>query len=135
MGAYLSFRMWLPHFFKTTRLGSSVESIKAEREEELEKETKMVICACGSIAVKVTAWTNNNPGRRFWSCARNGSNCGFIGWADNPMCPRAVQIIPGLLRSKNKVEEKLKKAESDLVKQKWVIFCSWVFFLLYICNQ
>ncbi|KAL4561297.1 hypothetical protein LXL04_033461 [Taraxacum kok-saghyz] len=93
-----------------------LEKVKQELEEEFEKETKMVICACGSVALKVTAWTDNNLGWSFWSCARNGSNCGFIGWADDPMCPRAVRIIPGLLRSKNNVYKKLKKAKSDLAQ-------------------
>ena len=57
--------MWLPHFFKTTRLRHCEvkfrllsAKVKQELEEEFEKEMKMVICACGSIVVKVMAWTD-----------------------------------------------------------------------------
>ncbi|KAJ9542113.1 hypothetical protein OSB04_028619 [Centaurea solstitialis] len=78
----------------------------------------MVICDCGSIAIIRTSWTSTNPGRRFYccsikvSCLMNWHHmvcvCIFLGWVDGPMCPRAVQIIPGLLRSKNEVEAALK---------------------------
>ncbi|GJV17042.1 hypothetical protein Tco_1362365 [Tanacetum coccineum] len=33
-----------------------------------------------------------------------GSNCGIIDWFDPPMCDRAVQIIPGLLRRMNDLQ-------------------------------
>ncbi|KAJ9546725.1 hypothetical protein OSB04_006058, partial [Centaurea solstitialis] len=32
-------------------------------------------------------------------------NCGFIEWLDPALCERAKMIIPGLIRSKNKLEE------------------------------
>ncbi|KAJ9546889.1 hypothetical protein OSB04_019432 [Centaurea solstitialis] len=35
------------------------------------------------------------------------TNCGFVRWLDKPMCPRSMQVIPGLLRSKNLFEAKL----------------------------
>ncbi|GJW24785.1 hypothetical protein Tco_0038596 [Tanacetum coccineum] len=34
-----------------------------------------------------------------------GDNCGFNGWFDPPMCPRAAVIIPGLLRNINELRE------------------------------
>ncbi|GJW56559.1 retrotransposon protein, putative, ty1-copia subclass [Tanacetum coccineum] len=35
----------------------------------------------------------------------HGDNCGFNGWFDPPMCPRAAVIIPGLLRNINELRE------------------------------
>ncbi|GKG02524.1 hypothetical protein Tco_0310160, partial [Tanacetum coccineum] len=34
-----------------------------------------------------------------------GTNCGIIDWYDPPMCDRVVQIIPGLLRRINKLQQ------------------------------
>ncbi|KAK4415017.1 hypothetical protein Salat_2608800 [Sesamum alatum] len=59
----------------------------------------MRICICGNETVVRTSWTNNNPGRRFRACAGyNGSYCGSFEWVDPPMCRRARDVIPGLLR-------------------------------------
>ena len=56
---------------------------------------------------------------------------GIIDWYDPPMCPRAVQIIPGLLNSINRLQGELdgKTVEAKRLK-KWLII-SWVFFFLY----
>ncbi|KAK9049241.1 hypothetical protein SSX86_031792 [Deinandra increscens subsp. villosa] len=64
----------------------------------------MVLCSCGSATEITTSWTAANPGRRFYCCTKQGVNCGFVAWVDPPMCNRAVAIIPGLLRSMNKLE-------------------------------
>nr|KAJ0209707.1 hypothetical protein LSAT_V11C400158900 [Lactuca sativa] len=85
----------------------------------------MVICTCGSVAVRVTSWTDLNPGRRFWSCARNGRSCPFLGWVDDSMCHRAVEVIPGLLRRMNNVQMMLIQAHADVVKLKWILILSW----------
>ena len=42
--------------------------------------------------------------------------------------PRAVEIIPGLLRSKNKVEMILIEVRTNALKLKWLFVLSWVFF-------
>ncbi|GJU94353.1 hypothetical protein Tco_1319109 [Tanacetum coccineum] len=34
-----------------------------------------------------------------------GTNCGIIDWFDPPMCDRAVQIVPGLLRTMNELQD------------------------------
>ncbi|GKD88552.1 zinc finger, GRF-type containing protein, partial [Tanacetum coccineum] len=66
----------------------------------------MVRCACGLEAVIRTSWTNRNPGRRFYGCPTLSPTCvNFLRWYDPPMCQRSVQIIPGLLRSRNELEE------------------------------
>ncbi|KAL8242126.1 hypothetical protein R6Q59_012428 [Mikania micrantha] len=59
----------------------------------------MAMCNCGRIAIIRTSWTSLNPGRQFHSCPRPVGQCRrFLGWVDPPMCPRAVGVIPGLLK-------------------------------------
>ncbi|KAK4400195.1 hypothetical protein Sango_1125600 [Sesamum angolense] len=62
-------------------------------------------CHCGRPAVMRTAWTNENPGRRFHSCRNyKRGGCRFFAWEDPPICQRARTIIPGLLRRINGLE-------------------------------
>ncbi|PWA46012.1 zinc finger, GRF-type [Artemisia annua] len=65
----------------------------------------VVICECGKTATIKTSWTNRNSGRRFYYCPA----CGFIGWIDPPMCYRVVDVIPGILRARNELEEDLEE--------------------------
>ncbi|PWA51551.1 zinc finger, GRF-type [Artemisia annua] len=65
----------------------------------------IVTCNCGKQATIKTSWTNSNPGRRFYCCP----TCGFIEWTDPPMCFRAVDVIPGLLRARSDLEEDLEE--------------------------
>nr|GEX73535.1 hypothetical protein [Tanacetum cinerariifolium] len=57
----------------------------------------------GLQAVIRTSWTNRNPGRHFMVVLHL--------WYDPPMCQRFVQIIIGLLRSRNDLEEILAMVE------------------------
>ncbi|KAH7866229.1 hypothetical protein Vadar_017434 [Vaccinium darrowii] len=69
----------------------------------------------GNRRVLQTSWTNVNPGRRFVDCPND--SCKDFEWFDPPMCPRSVQIIPGLLRVRNNMEKELsvrKKKEKML---------------------
>ncbi|KAL8246526.1 hypothetical protein R6Q59_007742 [Mikania micrantha] len=88
----------------------------------------MAFCACGKQAIVRTSWTSKNPGRRFFSCPEQGCKAGFIGWYNPTICDRSVDIIPGLLKSKNdlrvKVEESV--AESRILKKK--LLFSWIGF-------
>ncbi|GKB36644.1 zinc finger, GRF-type containing protein, partial [Tanacetum coccineum] len=71
-----------------------------------------VRCACGLEAVIRTSWTNRNPCRRFYGCPTLSPTCvNFLKWYDPPMYQRSVQIIPGLLRSRNELEEILAMVE------------------------
>ncbi|GKA84400.1 hypothetical protein Tco_0805995 [Tanacetum coccineum] len=45
-----------------------------------------------------------------------GENCLFLGWVDPLMCPHVVDIIPGLLRSKNQMEDLVE------IAKEWVDF-------------
>ncbi|KAL0417369.1 UNVERIFIED_CONTAM: hypothetical protein Slati_3568800 [Sesamum latifolium] len=70
-----------------------------------------VNCKCGKEARLKCPWTNDNPGRRFFACedykkTKHGRNgCDFFLWEDPPMCPRAMAVIPGLLRNLREKEE------------------------------
>ncbi|PWA36196.1 zinc finger, GRF-type [Artemisia annua] len=91
----------------------------------------MVYCHCGLRAKIRTSWTALNPGRRFYSCPKQ-DDCGFFDWFDPPMCARAVNIIPGLLRGRNELQE----ANNALVHQngrlKKLLIGSWILFLVYL---
>ncbi|GKB91953.1 hypothetical protein Tco_0964225 [Tanacetum coccineum] len=69
-------------------------------------------CARGLKAVIRTSWTNRNPCRRFYGCPTLSlTYVNFLRWYDPPMCQRSVQIILGLLRSRNELEEILVMVE------------------------
>ncbi|GJT78320.1 hypothetical protein Tco_1045045 [Tanacetum coccineum] len=77
----------------------------------------MICRRCGSVGVITTSWTSTNPGRRFFGCSKRGANCGIIDWYDPPMCDRAVQIIPGLLRRINHLQQTLADYQAPNVDQ------------------
>nr|GEV78699.1 zinc finger, GRF-type [Tanacetum cinerariifolium] len=92
----------------------------------------MVVCTCGQQAMVKTSWTDGNSGRRFYGCPTYLSNCPFLGWVDAPMCPRSVDIIPGLLRRLNGLEEVVDLFEEQQSKYKKYLIISWVLFGLYV---
>ncbi|KAJ9541380.1 hypothetical protein OSB04_027886 [Centaurea solstitialis] len=69
----------------------------------------MVNCACGLPAIIRTSWTSRNPGRRFYCCPKKVS---FISISNvTKRSPyflvekiRCMDVIPGILRSKNELE-------------------------------
>nr|GEW92980.1 zinc finger, GRF-type [Tanacetum cinerariifolium] len=66
----------------------------------------MVCCVYGLEAVIRTSWTDRNSGRRFYGCPTLSLTCvNFLSWYDPSMSQRSVKIIPGLLRSRNELEE------------------------------
>ncbi|KAG8369037.1 hypothetical protein BUALT_Bualt15G0108700 [Buddleja alternifolia] len=72
-------------------------------------------CSCGTNTVMKTSWTDHNPGRPYIAYERfkqiNG--CNYFVWIDPPICTRARQIIPGLLRRVNRFEEDLNRFEEE----------------------
>ncbi|GJU03605.1 zinc finger, GRF-type containing protein [Tanacetum coccineum] len=79
----------------------------------------MVRCACGLEAVIRTSWTNWNPRHHFYGCPTLSSTCvNFLRWYDPPMCQRSVQIIRGLLRSRNELKEIVAMVEEKRRKEK-----------------
>ncbi|PWA44337.1 zinc finger, GRF-type [Artemisia annua] len=87
----------------------------------------MVNCFCGNQALLHTSWTDHNPCRRFFSCAQIGHvsfnvNCGFFEWVDPPMCARSIHIIPGLLRSRNALQQLVNAMAAANTKLKICLF-------------
>ncbi|GKC09231.1 hypothetical protein Tco_1000841 [Tanacetum coccineum] len=75
----------------------------------------MVRCSRGLEVGIRTSCTNRNPSRRLYGCPTLSLTCvNFIQWFDPPMCQISVQIIPGLLRSCNELEESLVMGYSDV---------------------
>ena len=56
------------------------------------------------------------------------TDCGYFDWLDPPMCARSVQIIPGLLTSRNVLEESLRSMAAANGRLKMCLVLSWVFF-------
>ncbi|KAL8188599.1 hypothetical protein R6Q57_029887 [Mikania cordata] len=84
----------------------------------------MVLCECPKEVVILTSWTSRNPGRRFYTCPGQGSRRRFIGWFGDKQCQRCKDIIPGLLRAKNNLEEKLKESQARASKLKKMLILS-----------
>ncbi|KAL2463861.1 uncharacterized protein Fot_53517 [Forsythia ovata] len=74
---------------------------------------EQTMCLCGRIAAMRTAWTENNPGRRFLGCSYYGrlDACDYFKWVDPPLLhPRYKSVINGLLRNDNR---------EDVLEKKW----------------
>ncbi|GJU76552.1 hypothetical protein Tco_1273622 [Tanacetum coccineum] len=85
----------------------------------------MAFCSCGRQAVIKTSWSDGHPGRRFYGCIKQGPCCRWIGWVDPPMCPRSIQIIPGLLRARNRHEASIQELTNEVAKLKKYLKISW----------
>ncbi|KAL7104001.1 hypothetical protein ACP275_08G216500 [Erythranthe tilingii] len=72
-------------------------------------------CKCGIELPINTSWTDKNPGRRFLACANymKVSHCNYFEWVDPEMCVRSKQIIPGLLKKLNKLEDDMKEEKEN----------------------
>ncbi|KAI7730087.1 hypothetical protein M8C21_022055 [Ambrosia artemisiifolia] len=82
----------------------------------------MELCNCRREAILKTSWTNDKPGRRFYTCPlQNG--CQYFNWFDPPMCERSTKIIPGLLRSKNRLEGEVTYLNTKLKRKNYIICC------------
>ncbi|KAL8547073.1 hypothetical protein ACS0TY_006701 [Phlomoides rotata] len=82
------------------------------------QSSETTTCYCGLFPVTVTSWKNENVGRRFLGCKRYPMDgyCTFFKWVDTPLCDRAKQIIPGLLRRINEQKATIQNLEFELVK-------------------
>mgnify|MGYP001548963264 CR=1 FL=1 len=73
----------------------------------------------------------SQPWNAILSCLRNERRCGGIGWFDEPMCLRSVEVIPGLIRSMNKLQESLQQATLQARMYKLIILFSWGLFAIH----
>ncbi|GKE11700.1 zinc finger, GRF-type containing protein [Tanacetum coccineum] len=93
-------------------------------------------CACGLEAVIRTSWTNRNLGRHFYCCPTLSPTCvNFLRWYDPPMCQRSFQIILGLLRSLNELEEIVAMVEEKKVAFLLDVLSSLAAFNIYHSNE
>ena len=78
------------------------------------KHQRKVVCHCGVDSPLVTAWTEENPGRRFHGCGKYfvRRKCNFFRWFDPEVPERQNKIIRGLLR---KNDELIKKERSLVI--------------------
>ena len=53
-----------------------------------------------------------------------------MDWFDPPMCRRAVSIIPGLLRARNRQETQLLEAQRGCERMKKLLVVSWLIFVV-----
>ncbi|KAK6148207.1 hypothetical protein DH2020_019119 [Rehmannia glutinosa] len=81
------------------------------------------LCHCGRNSIVKTSWTNLNPGRRYKACTkfREVGGCHYFSWIDSPMCSRAQQIIPGLLKRINKHDNEVVKLKDEVQKLEDVV--------------
>ncbi|RAL48638.1 hypothetical protein DM860_000958 [Cuscuta australis] len=75
-------------------------------------------CRRGKEMNIITAWTDMNPGRRYWECGGKGyRKCRYWEWIDPPMCHRLMKIIPRLLKKKNSMEEEVTMLKKRIKQQ------------------
>ncbi|XP_058777881.1 uncharacterized protein At4g04775-like [Vicia villosa] len=83
-------------------------------------------CRCGLDAPLMTAWTDANPGRRFYGCGifRDTKCANHFVWYDEEMTPRAKELISSLneqlIIEKNKANEFKQKENELTMKMKFV---------------
>ena len=57
--------------------------------------------------------------------------CNFFGWYDPPICNRARQVIPGLLRKVDLLEKKV-EAQKKRERKLLVVIC--IFMIVFLCK-
>ncbi|CDY20424.1 BnaC02g23920D [Brassica napus] len=78
------------------------------------------LCFCGLPATVAQAWTDKNPGRRFYGCPRYklGDHCKYFSWYDEEegtkWQKRALLEAHDEIREKDRVIEQLQKTISPM---------------------
>ena len=74
------------------------------------------ICFCPAQAPLNTIFTDENFGRRFWSCGKyeQNVNCGFFEWEDPEMCTYGRRVI-------HQLQERLEKIYKDKFDQNMLV--------------
>ncbi|KAL4589395.1 hypothetical protein LXL04_002302 [Taraxacum kok-saghyz] len=82
-------------------------------------------CRIRRLAVRRTAWSERNPGRRFYSCPMSltAADCTFFDWCDPPLNTHYKELIRRLRNEANgnalaEAEQKLEVAQSRLANLK-----------------
>jgi len=85
-----------------------------------------LVCYCGVESPLVTAWTDENPGRRFHGCGKywQRRKCSFFHWFDPEVPQRQKKIIRGLLKKNDALENKEKVLVYTNVVLRMLLFVS-----------
>ncbi|GER52414.1 GRF zinc finger containing protein, partial [Striga asiatica] len=89
------------------------------------------LCHCGKNA------SEENCGWRYAACPRfrKSGGCTYYLWIDPPMCTRARQILPGLLKKNEKLEDELKRKRFSERCMWLVLVLSWMVVYLLLKND
>ncbi|KAB1222987.1 hypothetical protein CJ030_MR2G020038 [Morella rubra] len=95
-----------------------------EAEDEMSGPTR---CNCELTAPLKTSWTDANPGRRFFGCAKyDGKVCGFYEWFDLHTCPRGMEVGPHLVKKNKALQAELDLQKNTVKVLKVMLGASWV---------
>ncbi|KAL4346390.1 hypothetical protein GQ457_17G020530 [Hibiscus cannabinus] len=93
--------------------------------KEIEAMSHVPICKCGKETMLKTAWSDDNPRRRFYGCSNYGNrfqkSCNFFRWYEPPMDPRAKVLLVGLLR---KIRANDRERRNERFAWVFVVICS-----------
>jgi len=79
------------------------------------KLTEEVRCFHGLLLTLKTSWSDNNPGRRFWSCPYYGSRkCKYFRWRDDVVNERYKFVIHKLVKKMKDINELLVANEKKI---------------------
>ncbi|XVF41901.1 hypothetical protein PTKIN_Ptkin01aG0317700 [Pterospermum kingtungense] len=87
------------------RGGSSL--VSSYRREYVYDEEQL-FCKCKKLVVRVTSWSESNPGRRYYICPdfqEVEGGCGYFKWYDPSMCDRAKQLLNQFRDSERKLNK------------------------------
>ncbi|KAI8536537.1 hypothetical protein RHMOL_Rhmol10G0265000 [Rhododendron molle] len=108
-------------------MSSTSNVLRQARRNDISNRMEDSPCpVCGNQRELQTPWTPVNPGRRFVACPKK--KCNDFDWLDPPMCKRSVQIILGLLRMRNKMEEEISRRKNNEKMLRIGLGISWVLF-------
>ncbi|KAK9293079.1 hypothetical protein L1049_021063 [Liquidambar formosana] len=72
-------------------------------------------CYCGVESPLNTAWTKDNPGRRFYGCAKfPTSNCEFFHWHDEEFSARAKEVSWMLYKENKELRKQIKMFQQEV---------------------
>ncbi|XP_059284980.1 uncharacterized protein LOC132038316 [Lycium ferocissimum] len=99
---------------------ASLNRICKDENDPMLRET--VRCKHGDLLTMQTSWSNDNPGRRFWSCPRyREKSCKFFGWRDrDEIDVRSKFVISRLANRVKDLEKSLAYFQSMEKEMKWV---------------
>ncbi|KAB1219829.1 hypothetical protein CJ030_MR3G009471 [Morella rubra] len=74
------------------------------------------VCSCGLKAPLKASWTNLNPGRRFYGCAKfdgtsKNGHCNYFCWVDPSACLSKIEVGPFL-------NKKVKELQNEVTSMK-----------------